>query len=77
MVVDHESFTQLAVHVRRASDSLLTAAREMTDLSEVRAEHDLGNTVDALLRMNQEFVVLERLLRAIWEANRSETTLSN
>ena len=72
MVIDNDSFTQLAVHIRRASDGLLSAAKEMAEFSESDREPELASTVDALLVMNHEFVVLERLLRDIWDANRPE-----
>jgi|ETNmetMinimDraft_28_1059901.scaffolds.fasta_scaffold45410_2 hypothetical protein len=72
MVIDNDSFTQLAVHIRRASDGLLSAAKEMAEFNENDREPELASTVDALLVMNHEFVVLERLLRAIWDANRPE-----
>ena len=72
MVIDNDSFTQLAVRIRRASDGLLSAAKEMAEFNESDREPELASTVDALLVMNHEFVVLERLLRAIWDANRPE-----
>ncbi len=77
MVIDNESFTQLAIHIRRASDGLLSAAKEVAEVPPSKNEDELARAVDAMLEMNREFVVLERLLRAIWEANRSEKTLAN
>ena len=44
----------------------------MAEFNESDREPELASTVDALLVMNHEFVVPERLLRAIWDANRSE-----
>jgi hypothetical protein len=79
MIIDNESFTQIALHVRRASDNLLTAARNLSDFSadESHEEETLGlnSTVESLVSMNEEFIVLEQLLRALWDANREEQEL--
>jgi len=79
MIIDNESFTQIALHVRRASDSLLTAAKNLADFSteENHEEETLGlnSTVESLVSMNEEFIVLEQLLRALWDANRQEQEL--
>jgi len=82
MIIDNESFTQIALHIRRASDGLLSAARQISTICEPKDEcdpqrGDLMGAVESLVAMNEEFMVLEQLLRAIWEANRSENqTLS-
>lgn len=82
MIIDNESFTQIALHIRRASDGLLNAARQISTVCDPQSEKpsergDLMGAVESLVTMNEEFMVLEQLLRAIWEANRSETqTLS-
>lgn len=79
MIIDNESFTQIALHVRRASDSLLTAARNLADFSADESHEDetrgLNTTVESLVSMNEEFIVLEQLLRALWDANRQEQEL--
>ncbi len=82
MIIDNESFTQIALHIRRASDGLLGAARQISTICEPQDDAgtqrgDLMGAVESLVAMNEEFMVLEQLLRAIWEANRSENrTLS-
>ncbi len=78
MIIDNESFTQIALHIRRASDNLLSAARQISTVCDPELEtpaerNDLMGAVESLVAMNEEFIVLEQLLRAIWEANRSET----
>jgi hypothetical protein len=35
----------------------------------------LTDAVESLVSMNEEFIVLERILRAVWEANRYKTEL--
>ncbi len=80
MIIDDETFTQIALHVRRASDGLLGAARQMAILCDPENGGDLRKdglteAVESLVSMNEEFIVLERILRAIWEANRVEREL--
>jgi len=82
MIIDDETFTQIALHIRRASDGLLGAARNMAVLcdsdrgGELR-HGGLNDAVESLVSMNEEFIVLERILRAVWEANRREKELAS
>jgi hypothetical protein len=80
MIIDDETFTQIALHIRRASDGLLGAARQMAVLCDPENEHEirrdgLTDAVESLVSMNEEFIVLERILRAVWEANRYKNEL--
>ncbi len=80
MIIDDETFTQIALHIRRASDGLLGAARQMAVLCDPENEHELRrdgltDAVESLVSMNDEFIVLERILRAVWEANRYKSEL--
>jgi hypothetical protein len=80
MIIDDDTFTQIALHVRRASDGLLAAARQMAVLCDPEREGELRRdglteAVESLVAMNEEFIVLERILRAVWEANRQEKEL--
>jgi hypothetical protein len=82
MIIDDETFTQIALHIRRASDGLLGAARNMAVLCDADDEGDmrrggLNDAVESLVSMNEEFIVLERILRAVWEANRQEKGLAS
>src|SRR5687767_14929484 len=82
MIIDDETFTQIALHIRRASDGLLGAARHMAVLCDSDEEGQLrdgglSDAVESLVSMNEEFIVLERILRAIWEANRQEKGLNS
>ncbi len=82
MIIDDETFTQIALHIRRASDGLLGAARHMATLCDTEDGENLRpaglhDAVEALVSMNEEFIALEQLLRAIWEANREETDLAS
>jgi len=80
VIIDDETFTQITVHIRKASDGLLGAARQMAILcnpEEEGGDRQIGLTdaVESLVAMNEEFIVLERILRAVWEANRIERKL--
>src|SRR2546428_12579615 len=71
MIIDRETFTELAVHLKLASDAVLTTARHLAVLSNGDAgpdEHWAG-TLDSLMSMNTEITVMERILRALMEAN--------
>src|SRR5262249_3064714 len=74
MIIDRETFTELAVHLKLASDAVLTTAKHLAVLSNGNAapdEHWAG-TLDGLMNMNTEITLMERILRALMEANREE-----
>jgi hypothetical protein len=74
MIIDRETFTELAVHLKLASDAVLTTAKHLAVLSKDNSlpdEHWAG-TLDGLMNMNTEITVMERILRALMEANREE-----
>ncbi|MFT4570871.1 MAG: hypothetical protein ACI8TX_001175 [Hyphomicrobiaceae bacterium] len=78
MVIDNETFTELALCVRRASDGLLDSARLLAVLSNPRGSEELDregltHALDAMVAMNHEFVSVEGILRTVWDANRERT----
>jgi hypothetical protein len=76
MIIDRETFTELAVHLKLASDAVLTTAKHLAVLPNGNTtpdEHWAG-TLDGLMNLNTEITVMERILRALMEANREETT---
>ena len=80
MVVDMETFTEMAVHVKLASDAILKTARHLAVISETTDRPDLdehwSGTLDSLMSTNTEVTVMEKLLRAVLEANREENGCS-
>lgn len=76
MVMDMETFTEMAVHLKLASDAILKVARHLAVISEATNRPDLEEhwteTLDSLLSTNAEVTVMEKLLRAIMEANQEE-----
>jgi hypothetical protein len=76
MIIDRETFTDLAVHLKMASDALLSTARHLAVLSnnDSGPEEHWAGTLDSLMSMNTEITVMERILRALMDANREEQT---
>jgi len=77
MIIDEASLTDLAIHLRHASDQLLSAARRLSRLCDPSCavgedRRELVSTLDSLVSMNREFASAERLLRAVWDANRPQ-----
>ena len=73
MIIDDKTFTDLTVHLRRASDGLLEAARQLADHNEVsssRSPRAMSRALESLSTTNREVVALQNLLRAVWETNR-------
>jgi hypothetical protein len=79
MIIDEQSFLDLSVHLRHASDDLLTAAQRLAKLCDPELavgedRSELVSALDSLVSMNREFVSAERLIRAVWDANRAVST---
>lgn len=75
MIIDEKSFLDLAVHLRHASEDLVRAAQRLSrlcdpDLEVGRDRGELVSTLDSLVLMNHEFASAEKLIRAVWDANR-------
>jgi hypothetical protein len=79
MIIDRETFTELAVHLKLASDAVLATARHLAVLSngDNGPEEHWAGTLDSLMSMNSEITTMERILRALMEANREEETQSS
>ena len=74
MIADRESFTDLTVHLKRASDSLLRTAQHLAALCRADAdpnERAVG-ALDELIGMAIELAAMERILRALMDANQAE-----
>ncbi len=78
MIIDRESFTDIAQHLERASSGLLAAA---SGLSQVCPQGSQSANpamlrwlavVEALLQVNGEITALESILRGLLEANCDE-----
>ncbi len=75
MIIDEQTFTEITLHLRRASDDLLGAARRLALYCDPdRNLDDRGELLEALeslVAMNRQFSSIEEMLRVIWETNRS------
>ena len=73
MITDRESFTDLTVHLKRASDALLKTARQMALLwHDADCDARCPATLDELMTMAIELAAMERILRALMDANHEE-----
>lgn len=77
MITDRESFLELTVHLKRASDALLGAARHLAILSneDLEPEERCAGALDDLIAVAIEMASMERVLRALVAANREEESL--
>jgi hypothetical protein len=60
--------TELAVHVKLASEAVLAAARHLTELRPEETSSDAGpwcRTMDELEAMNVQLAFMERILRTV------------
>ena len=73
MITDRDSFTDLTVHLKLASDALLKTARHMALLShDADCDERCPAALDELMTMAIELAALERILRALIDANHEE-----
>ncbi len=74
MIADRETFTDLTVHLKRASDALLRTANHLAVLcrSDLELEERCAGALDELIAMAMEMAAMERIMRALMEANHEE-----
>ena len=73
MIADRESFADLTVHLKRTSDALLKAARHLALLShDADCNERCPAALDELMTMALELAAMERILRALMDANLEE-----
>jgi hypothetical protein len=77
MIIDRETFTDIAKHLEAASEGLLSAATSVAGLcpdmdpGEPASLKWLG-LIESMVAVNGEITALEGMLRAVLEANREE-----
>ena len=77
MIADRDSFTDLTIHLKLASDALLKTARHLALLShDVDCDDSCPAALDELMTMAIELAAMERILRALMDANREEENLA-
>lgn len=79
MIADRESFTELTVHLKRTSDALLRTARHLAVLSnaERNPEARCAAALDELIAMAIELAAMERIMRALMDANQAEEAIAS
>jgi hypothetical protein len=78
MTIDERRFLELAVHVKLASESMITAARHLTAMRPSGTEGPEAGawrlTMDELIAMNVELGFMERILRKMARAAASRSS---
>ncbi|MBI5503896.1 MAG: hypothetical protein HY899_03795 [Deltaproteobacteria bacterium] len=82
VIIDDQSFIDMAVHLRHASEDLLTAAQRLSRLCDPKLplggdRSELVEALDSLVAMNREFVAVEHVIRAVWDANHVESEVTH
>ncbi len=82
MIIDDQSFIDMAFHLRHASEDLLTAAQRLSRLCDPKLpmggdRSEIVQALDSLVAMNREFVAVEHVIRAVWDANHGGPELSH
>ena len=74
MIADRETFTDLTVHLKRTSDALLRAAQHLAVMSHggARSDGSTAGALDELIAMAIELAAMERIMRALVDANHEE-----
>ncbi len=73
MVIDCQTFTEFAVHLRIASDDIVKTAQHFATISSatspVAEDVAWSGTIDSMLSLSNQLRVLDRLLYAVLDAN--------
>ena len=76
MIIDSKTFTEMAVHLRIASDAILKTAHHLSAIGSTTnpaAENEeWGGTIDGMLSVSNQLRMLDRLLYAVLDANRED-----
>jgi hypothetical protein len=74
MIIDNETFTEMALRLKRASEATLVAAHHLAVLSneDVGSEEHWVGALDSVMAMNTEVCLIEKMLRAVIDANVDE-----
>lgn len=77
MIIDRQTFIDLAMHLEGASEGILEVTRKAVTICESSATAGQGDPawlslIESLVSVNSELTSLEQTLRALLEANREE-----
>ena len=72
MIIDIETFTELAVHLKITSDAILKTAHSLAQLgATIQQQSDpvWEDVIKNMLAINNQVTTMEQLLRAVLDAN--------
>lgn len=74
MIVDAETFRELAAHLERVSRGILRTAQHLSAISEERrgSDDEWSTLLDRLIAIVMEMIVVDKLVTALADANREE-----
>jgi hypothetical protein len=77
MIIDRETFTELAVHLKLASDAILSTTQHLAAInapaeSTPSEDAEWEGTIESMMSVNHQITVMEQLLRAVMDANHSD-----
>ena len=79
MIIDRQTFIELAMHLEGASEGILDVTRKCVSICETAASGPADPNwlalIESLVGVNSELTALEQTLRALLEANREEEAL--
>ena len=74
MIIDSETFTELAVHLKLASDAILQSACYLHAFNSVKSQSEEDavwkGAIESMMAVNKQITVMEKLLRAVMDANK-------
>jgi len=76
MIIDSETFTELAVHLKLASDAILSTTHHLAAINSPNTpateDAEWKGTIESMISVNHQITIMEQLLRAIMDANRAD-----
>jgi hypothetical protein len=76
MIIDRETFTELAVHLKMASDAILSTTNHLAAIngptSPTSDDAEWEGTIESMMSVNLQITVMEQLLRAVMDANHAD-----
>jgi len=80
MIIDSETFTELAVHLKLASDAILSTTHHLAAINSpstpAAEDAEWKGTIESMMSVNHQITIMEQLLRAIMDANRADQSPS-
>lgn len=77
MIIDKETFAEIAIYLKLASDAILASAKHMAVISNLQIppenwEREWSDLIQSMMEINRQINNMERLLHAVHNANKEE-----